>query len=213
MRVVIVGLLLCSSCALVFQDRLKSEYDGRSEPQCSTGAGWAGLDLALAGLNVLGAAAASDDNELSADEKSAYMIGGIVWGALHLVSGVSGFAWASTCKDAYKEWNDDGQNQKRVDDLAERTKLARSLAVDQPPPKPAPPRGYFCATSATSGLCAREKTDCETAREAALSAVPDLAACAIVESAHCFDREGRERCFPTAELCAARGGEACVERK
>jgi hypothetical protein len=75
------------------------------------------------------------------------------------------------------------------------------------------PRGHFCAASATAGLCTRERSDCEAAREAALAAVPDLAACSLVEVAYCFDTTSHERCFPTAEQCAVRGSEACAERK
>jgi hypothetical protein len=81
------------------------------------------------------------------------------------------------------------------------------------PTAPAQPRGHFCATSAAAGLCARERGDCEAAREVALAAVPDLTACALVEVARCFDDAGREHCFPTAEQCAVRGGEACAQRK
>ena len=75
------------------------------------------------------------------------------------------------------------------------------------------PRGYFCASSPAAGLCAREKTDCEAARDAAMGAGAVLSACALVEAAHCFDADGRERCFPTSELCTTRAGEACRERK
>jgi hypothetical protein len=80
------------------------------------------------------------------------------------------------------------------------------------PASPAP-RGHFCATSATAGMCTRDRGDCEAAREAALAAVPDLGACTLVEVAYCFDATGHERCFPTAEQCGARGSEACAERK
>jgi len=75
-------------------------------------------------------------------------------------------------------------------------------------------RGFYCAASASAGFCAREKADCVTARDAALAAVPEIGECVLVETAHCFDADGRERCFPIAELCAARAnGAACVERK
>lgn len=87
----------------------------------------------------------------------------------------------------------------------------------QRPATPAPPRGYFCASSpsaARSGFCMREKSDCESTRDVALDGTPDLAPCALVEAAHCFDANGRERCFPTADTCTERSGSTkCDERK
>lgn len=76
------------------------------------------------------------------------------------------------------------------------------------------PRGHFCASSTNTGFCARERADCVTARDAAIAAIPDIGECALVETAHCFDSAGRERCFPTTEICAARAGAMeCHERK
>lgn len=75
------------------------------------------------------------------------------------------------------------------------------------------PRGYFCAVSKESGFCARHKHDCTAARDAAIATVADLSECTLTESAHCFDVDGRERCFPSKELCVSRAGEACRERK
>lgn len=98
-------------------------------------------------------------------------------------------------------------------DVKHRAATAKKTApVERPPAATA--RGYFCATSATAGLCAREKRDCLVARDAAVAAVPDLGSCALVEAAFCFDAGGRERCFPTAEQCATRAnGAECGERK
>lgn len=84
------------------------------------------------------------------------------------------------------------------------------------PPAPAKPRGHFCTTSAAqpgASLCAREKADCQAARDAATAVVADLAECTLTETAHCFEAEGRERCFPTADACTTRaGGAACNAR-
>lgn len=72
-------------------------------------------------------------------------------------------------------------------------------------PKPAPPRGHFCAASSSdprAGLCARMKEDCVRARDAAVVAVGDLGECALVERAWCFvDPAKGERCTPTVEAC------------
>lgn len=93
-------------------------------------------------------------------------------------------------------------------------RAARSATAVKPVAATAPTqRGHFCAISTTVGLCARDKADCTAARDAAVAAVADLGECVLVETAHCFDVDGRERCFPTAEQCAPRGGPACSERK
>lgn len=61
------------------------------------------------------------------------------------------------------------------------------------------PRGFFCTSAAAVNLCVRDKAECARARESMLGAVPDLAACAIVESAWCTG----DRCATTADGCEA----------
>lgn len=78
------------------------------------------------------------------------------------------------------------------------------------PSSSADPRGYFCASSPTSpaGICAREKADCERARDAILAAVADLARCSLIETVHCYTAAGSERCLDTAERCTAQSASA-----
>lgn len=97
------------------------------------------------------------------------------------------------------------------------TMRATKAATPTPNSAPAAPRGFFCANSPTqpnASVCTREKRDCETAADAIAGAVADIGKCTLVETAHCFDAGGRERCFPTAETCGARAnGATCNERK
>jgi hypothetical protein len=68
------------------------------------------------------------------------------------------------------------------------------------------PRGWYCVSSPSRpevGACAREKPSCETGRDAAIGAVPDVTSCTLVEVAQCFSAGGRVRCAPTSEACAA----------
>lgn len=75
------------------------------------------------------------------------------------------------------------------------------------------PRGHFCAANATTAVCAREKSDCEGGRNAALAAVRDLGTCTLVESVYCFG-DGVPRCSTTLDMCKAQSGELpCVERR
>jgi hypothetical protein len=111
----------------------------------------------------------------------------------------------------------DCESKGTVEALIHREVTARAAAiktatVSAPAPADTKLRGFFCAAAPTTGFCSREKADCGTARDAAVAAVPDLSECALVENAFCFD--GEKRCFPTAEICAARAGAAkCEERR
>lgn len=89
------------------------------------------------------------------------------------------------------------------------------------PAAPAP-RGFYCSSSTatpTAGFCAREKSDCQRARDAALGVVADLEECRLVETAFCFVSDGNERCAPTPSACADRASSAssvtatCDERQ
>lgn len=96
---------------------------------------------------------------------------------------------------------------------ARNLKVAKATLAPKPAADASQPRGYFCAASKDGGFCARQKHDCINARDAALATVADLSECTLTETAHCFDVDGRERCFPTSQQCTARAGEACRERK
>lgn len=293
MRAIWVAALLSTGCAALFQDRLKGEYDGRSEPQCSTSSGWAIVDGALVALSIAAVALSADDQSLTEEQRGEIMLSGLLNGVVHGASAAMGLSWAGDCREAYADWNrsppgieqsDERDDPKKAEafwcgrgnrctteestcpgsctpierawcmptsrgflcagdrgsciTLADKSDTRNTgecvqrvaarwagvpaekpatdpVVADAPKPAPPPPlRGYFCTSSPTAGLCAREKPDCETARDAAIGALPDLAACTLVETAHCFDADGRERCFPTAEQCAARAsGVACAERK
>jgi hypothetical protein len=99
------------------------------------------------------------------------------------------------------------------------------VAVEGPkarqPVVPAP-RGWFCFASPSQagvGACVREKAECEAARDAALGAVADISMCTLIESGWCFVADGRTRCAPSAETCAAQMSRAqnvsvtCAEQR
>ncbi len=101
--------------------------------------------------------------------------------------------------------------------IFQRAKLEQPAPVVGQPAKaePAPPRGFFCAVSSSGGLCAREKKDCQTARDAALATVDDLDECTLVETAWCSG----DRCVPSKDDCDAlvqregSGAPECVETR
>lgn len=297
-----------TGCSWIFQDRLRGEYDGRSEPQCSTSRGWAWVDAILGGLSGGEALIAIDST--GGSERDAAIIGGIIGAVVHGASSASGWSWSSTCREAYADWDKQpgGIEQKRE---AERAGLARSqaanpgndpakasmywcssidrtcvadqetcagLCLDQrevwcsfadgkylcartrgtctelrsaakgwrgecvvqkaqlpyvPKVEPKPelidvnppvvePRGWYCYSSPTQtavASCARQKADCETGRDAASTATPDVSTCILVETVQCFTAHARTRCAPNAAICGeqvTRAGDAgakCEETK
>ena len=69
-------------------------------------------------------------------------------------------------------------------------------AATESAPETSMPRGFVCAQSRkqpAADTCAREKRDCDAARDAAIAAVSDLGECSVVETAHCFDNNEREQ--------------------
>jgi hypothetical protein len=317
---VVLVAMLANGCAWAFQDRLHGQYQGRSEPHCSSSAGWATVDGLFAGLNAVGVVLAASDD--TTENQEAVIAGGVIWALVHTASAITGASWASDCQKAYRQWNDGGarpwnpdQEQPPQPQLSRqalnpsndpalastywcstrdgrctadehachgicnqrdevwcsrfaqgaafgflcgstrtecltlrddrenrkhRTDFGECVAqkVSAPPPpapaprstpprapaptQPAPPRGFFCASSPTApaaSICAREKLDCQRAREAAVGAVADLEECRLVESTWCYTAGGSERCAPTQDVCAARASTAtgvtaaCAEQR
>lgn len=215
-------VVLVSACSLGITP-VQDGWDGTTEPTCDDSAGLVVLD-AIAGGIALGVAAAATDKE---DETVAIpaLLGGLVFG----VGAAIGGDRVRSCREAKATWRIGGAigrasvadrgrpKESEVDRIAQEERMERARrerlerevrAAHTPPPappSPAPPRGHFCATSATTpgaGLCAREKPDCLRARDAALSAVEDLTECTLVEVAWCFSA-AEERCYPDAPSCAA----------
>lgn len=95
------------------------------------------------------------------------------------------------------------------DEVEDRSARSKPKRAETKAAEPAPPqaRGYYCASSEATpavGMCARDKSDCTRARDAAIAVVADLGTCTLVETAQCFEAApGEERCAPTVEGCAA----------
>jgi hypothetical protein len=208
-----------AGCAWLFQDHLPSEYTGRSEPMCTSSAGWATVDGVFAVLNVVGVIGTASDDQLSDETKRAYIVGGVIWGLIHVASGATGAGWASECRKARADFNEVTQRQALRD--AQRTQEeARQYEVRKKQAEQAAasqvPRGFYCASSLTNttiSFCVRDKAECERTREVSIGAVPDVSVCTLVESAWCYG----DRCFTSQEVCNAQsaraGGLACVEVK
>lgn len=231
----VTALALTSSCSMGIKP-VDPNWDGTTEPECDQSSGLVVLDYIAAGLllGVAGAAAEDEQAEIA-------MVAG-VGGLAFAIAGITGGQRARECREANAQWRiggsigrasranarSDEDDDDEITAKRERTmiraqrkreaadrEVARQMAA-------LTPRGHFCATSPSNvaaGLCAREKTDCERARGAALGAVPDMGACTLTEKAWCFDAgPGDERCSPTVETCAgalASQVEAtgeCVER-
>ena len=112
-----------------------------------------------------------------------------------------------------KQWTVDCVSKGTIERLIHREVASRSAQAERRAPKvtPArakapPPRGHFCAVSATTpsaGLCTRKKADCARSRDAVLAVVADLAECTLVEEAWCYaDDDDAEHCYPAEAGCA-----------
>lgn len=218
MRRVAIALVIgvtSTSCSWLFQDRLRPAkdggFDGRSEPHCDDGNGLAILDLVIAGL-----ATASLIGVLSEDGQDEYVGAAILNLAVHGASGLSGLAWAGECREAYATWKksrseyltaqqrEEYEEHKRDVARQKAAKLRRQAEAREMEEQPPAPRGFFCTSSPSDedvGFCAREKADCESTRSALAAARNDMTACALVETAWCFD--GGARCSPTDNTCSA----------
>ncbi len=206
---------MSGGCSWLFQDRLNggyAGYRGNSEPHCSTGKGWPTLDLifvALGALQVGAALAGSDEDFAGQPSRGTYILSGVLEVLVHGGSATSGFGWSRECRRAYADWDGEERSGSSNRDEEERKELARQFNTNTPTndanqpvrtkPPLAAPRGFFCASNATVGSCAREKEACEATRGAMLAAAPDLTACMLAETAWCF-HDGK-RCAPTATLC------------
>ncbi len=214
MRAALMFVALLGGCSFIEMKPVAPEYDPRTIPRCDADDLYAVGDAvgSAAFIVLLGIVIFVDPAQ---DVSTGERVGtGVATGGLALLFGassVAGFRWSSECDAVKKQWD---QRQIEQDTLVQETKRDQSTDAEVLKRRKPVVRGHFCATSASAGLCAREKADCETARDAALAAVADLGTCTLVESAHCFDATGRERCFPTAEQCAARSERhSCQERK
>lgn len=208
-RAIVAAMLVALSgetgCAWLFQDRLHgglSGYRGDSEPHCSTSEGWALVDGAFAGLNIIGVLEASSDDTIA--NRDAIMTGGVLWTVVHLASAITGFTWASSCRKAYKQWNEEsGGAGISAREKQERRRVAIELSGN-PQNDPRLARTFWCARS---GACFAEQVACGDS-------------CSRRTTAWCAGGERGFVCAETRDGCLSardarrdRSGGECVERR
>lgn len=191
-------LVMCSGCALLFQERLSDHYDPGREPRCSTTPGWYLWDglIAVSEAAVL-AADANGNVHLTSQEQLVAAAVGVV----HLVSAVRGYGWVGDC-EAAREAYDRGPQMT--------AQTSRRLGVTTPDPV-----GWLCMDSAATpaaGQCARLEAACVDTRALRIARAPDLTPCAPAEVAWCFRTgDGRLRCSPRRDACDAQLAAAGVD--
>lgn len=209
------------SCAWVFQSHLPSNHDPDFEPICSDSNGWAVVDGVFATLNAIGIIGAAGDDQIADDEKTAYILGGILGGIVHIASAASGTTWAGECRDARADFVARRRQQSAFEaeqarreairrDHAEREAAKQQREQEERERAAIAPRGYFCSSSpsdASVGFCVREKAECEKTRDLSIGALPDLTTCTLTETAFCIEN----LCFPSAAACEARRSRTSVE--
>jgi hypothetical protein len=134
-RAIVVAALCVSGCSGLFMERAASGWrPEQGEPRCTASDGWALWDAAAAGLNVAAGAAVyagtppSPGREVAAAANRSLLILGAA-AAVHAISSVAGFGWASTCRGARA-----GRDRYLVQREALDRDRARNALPQGPPP-------------------------------------------------------------------------------
>jgi len=209
MREILIGLAVALGGCSFGMTSVRSDWDGTSEPECTADIGPPLGDGLMGGILAGVAIAAADaQNDLVG-------LPALAGAIIFAVASYTGEETYKDCKSAKAQWRIGGAigraSRPRDEERHNRNGAMVPDETDEERPlrKPAPasvvtvapPRGFFCAVSpsvASAGLCTREKESCETVRGSAVAVVPDLAACALVETAWCF---ADKRCAPTEDAC------------
>lgn len=201
MKAIRVFLVLLAGCASQIQSVPKN-WDHASDPGCTENYDLVVADGAIAALGTGGGLAVAGLVESRTHDRSAagaVAIGGLAIGVVFALSAASGYDKVEECQRLTEGWR------------TARATARREVGAA---------RGFFCAISPTrAGLCTRERSVCEQARDLATAAVPDLGACKFLEVAWCFARGGGrgDLCAPTRGGCAAQfarsGDTECEERR
>lgn len=214
MRSVVVGVcLVLAGCVTQIQP-VPRNWDHASDPRCTASYGYVAGDAAIAITAAgggLGVALAVSDGTQNRDAAATIALSGLAVGIVFALAGSAGYDRVQDCERATREWR-----------VAQAT-ARREMRKAPKPATPTTPRGFFCASSAAGGgLCTRERSACEQARDAAVAVVPDLGACSLVETAWCFAIAGGrgDRCAPSEAACTEQLGRAgtdavgeCEERR
>jgi len=204
---VVVVVLACGCSATI--TRVDPKWDGISDPVCGTSYAPVAVDAIVSGGGLGLAWAASEDKTSSMDGTRAVILLGAALAVLFGISGIAGEESVHSCRTAKTAWKTTSAA------LAAKAAADEKRAQVTAPAAQAVPRGWFCSSSPTvrgASLCARDRSECERARGAAMGGVPDLEACTLLEIAWCFERD---RCAPTEAACtaqrAASAAQTCAE--
>jgi hypothetical protein len=205
MRHVVWVLGLLCACSFGMKG-VQPDWDGASEPECTSDQAPVILDAIAAGLS-LGIGVAAGDESVAANDAGhpnrtadVMAISGFVLALGFTVSAIVGESTYKECKNAKAEWRLGGAIGAGVARGNREGAKPEHKPKVEATPAVAAPRGFFCSSSpsnAAVSFCVRDKAECERTRDVSLDALPDLATCALTESAWCF--EGH--CSTTKEAC------------
>jgi hypothetical protein len=188
---VLVVCLSMSGCSWLFVERLPSNYDGTSEPMCSTGKGVIVLDGIFAIVNLATAIAYVNQGEATGEDVTAPVVVSILGTLVHVAAGFSGDAWVDTCREA--------KSRPRAQAAVRDGDLIGAGTASQ---------GFYCTTSTTDptiAACNRDVETCEESQRRLVSVGNDVTACGYAPAAMCFaiviDGKRRLGCAPTVRTC------------
>ncbi len=199
--------LLASGCITQIRP-VDPDWDHASDPACTDDYGPVVGDAVIGGGLIGGSLLVANQIQDGHTAAGVAAAGGAI-GLVFVALAYLGYDRVEDCQRAIETWRTAQATAQR--EGADRRTLEERFGND--------PRGWFCASSTRGGgLCARERSTCEQAREAAIGAGADLGGCVLVETAWCFAAGPGQRCFPTQGGCEAQrgrldGAATCGERR
>ncbi len=181
-------LAMSVGCAMGIKP-VAPDWDSKKDPDCTDGFALVGGD-AIASSIAFGTGIAA--HRSSMDSSAQVTTTALTLGAALAFSTALGAYRVIQCRSAESEW--------RAINHGEPVAIQPAV-IEQVEP------AFYCASSPThheASLCSHERSDCERARDVTLGVVPDLGACAQLETVVCFeDSAGNQRCAATLEACIA----------
>ena len=189
-----------SGCSFLFQDTLPNNYKGATEPECSDSVGWPVVDTIFASSAVVGVL--TIPGTLTEEDRTVAVAGNVGDLLLFGASAAIGYAHASSCSRAQREWE---ESPGGISDRADRDRArAVKAAGDNPHGDPTLASSFWCGAH---GACWTEEAECGPSCHETTDAW-----CAISDSKNFTCASTRTRCLEATNESREDFGE-CVERR
>jgi hypothetical protein len=189
-------LVVClSGCSLAFMEKLPSDYDGKSQPRCTSGKGLIYLDGFFATVDIVANLILLQHQSDTGEDMMLPIAINAADGILHSLSAMSGESWVKKCRAAQDAYAARGAGEDGV------RRPSRELLDED--------RVFFCTSSPIDtaiGACNRDVATCEESQRRLVAAGHDVGPCNPAPGALCFAvlegaNKRRVGCAPTVKAC------------